>query len=275
MSVSIVEKYIKGKENIEEKCEDGLVITNDYIAVIDGVTAKGKMLWDNNSSGVFVKELLVKAIGSIKSNLNAQECMKYLNSLITAEYIKYDRYEIVKKHPEERLQANLVMFNIKKNEIWIWGDCQVLVNNKIFHKEKKTDKILSEVRSLFIDLELKNGKTIEDIKKNDSGREYILPLLKQSIKYNNTVGEYGCNVLDGFDIIAENIEIIKVDKNSQIVLASDGYPFLMNTLKKSEEKLKEILEKDPLLIHMYKSTKGLKEENISYDDRTYIRFIVE
>ena len=44
MSVSIVEKYIKGKENIEEKCEDGLVITNDYIAVIGGVTAKGKML---------------------------------------------------------------------------------------------------------------------------------------------------------------------------------------------------------------------------------------
>ena len=89
------------------------------------------------------------------------------------------------------------------------------------------------------------------------------------------MGEYGCNVLDGFDIIAENIEIIKVDKNSQIVLASDGYPFLMNTLEKSEEKLKEVLEKDPLLIHMYKSTKGLKEGNISYDDRTYIRFIVE
>lgn len=275
MSIKIVERFIKGKKDNEELCEDGLVITDNYISVIDGVTSKGKILWDNKTSGVYVKNLLVEAITKMSPNFDAKNCIEYLNSLINDEYKKRNMYEIAKEHPEERLQANLVIFNIKKNEIWLWGDCQTLVNNKLFHIEKKTDKILAEVRSLFIDLELKNGKSMEDIAINDTGREYILPLLKQSIKYNNTIGEYGSNVLDGFEIMPENVTKINANRNDEIVLASDGYPFLMNTLEKSEKKLREVIEEDSLLIHIYKSTKGLQKGNISYDDRTYIKFIVE
>lgn len=275
MSIKIIESFIKGKKNSPKLCEDGLVITENYISVIDGVTSKGNTLWDNTSSGVYVKNLLINAISKMNFNLSAEECIKYLNLLIKEEYIKRNVYENVKKHPEERLQANLIIFSISRNEVWIFGDCQALINNVFYHKEKKTDKILSDVRSLFIDLELKNGKNIGDILKKDDGREYILPLLRQSIIYNNEKGEYGCNVLDGFDVNLGNITKVKVAKNDEIVLASDGYPFLMNTLEKSEEKLVEILEKDPLLIHVYKSTKGLQEGNISYDDRTYIKFIIE
>lgn len=275
MSVKIIESFIKGKKDNADLCEDGLVITDNYIAVIDGVTAKGKILWDNKTSGVYVKNLLVEAIKKMSSDLDAKNCIEHLNLLIKDEYIKRNMYEIAKECPEERLQANLILFNIKKNEIWLWGDCQALVNNKLIHIEKKTDKVLAEIRSLFIDLELKSGKSIGDITRNDTGREFILPLLKQSIKYNNTVGEYGSNVLDGFEIISENVTKINVNKNDEIILASDGYPFLMRTLEKSEEKLREVLKKDPLLIHIYKSTKGLQDGNISYDDRTYIKFIVE
>ena len=275
MSVKIIESFIKGKKNNKELCEDGLVITENYISIIDGVTSKGNTLWQNMTSGVYVKKLLINAINNMSPNLNAEDSIIYLNTLIKEEYEKSNMYEYVKEHPEERLQANLIVFNISKNEIWMWGDCQALINKKLYHKEKKIDKILSEARSLFIDLELKNGKTVEDIIKNDTGRKYILPLLKQSIVYNNTIGEYGCNVLDGFEIMPKSVIKIKVKENDEIVLASDGYPVLKNSLKESEEKLLEILEKDPLLINIYKSTKGLQQGNISYDDRTYIKFVVK
>ncbi len=275
MSVKIIESFIKGKKNNKELCEDGLVITENYISIIDGVTSKGNTLWQNMTSGVYVKKLLINAINNMSPNLKAEDSILYLNTLIKEEYEKSNMYEYVKEHPEERLQANLIVFNISKNEIWMWGDCQALINKKLYHKEKKIDKILSEARSLFIDLELKNGKTVEDIIKNDTGRKYILPLLKQSIVYNNTIGEYGCNVLDGFEIMPKSVIKIKVKENDEIVLASDGYPVLKNSLKESEEKLLEILEKDPLLINIYKSTKGLQQGNISYDDRTYIKFVVK
>lgn len=275
MSVKIIESFIKGKKNNKELCEDGLVITENYISIIDGVTSKGNTLWQNMTSGVYVKKLLINAINNMSPNLNAEDSIIYLNTLIKEEYEKSNMYEYVKEYPEERLQANLIVFNISKNEIWMWGDCQALINKKLYHKEKKIDKILSEARSLFVDLELKNGKTVEDIIKNDTGRKYILPLLKQSIVYNNTIGEYGCNVLDGFEIMPKSVMKIKVKENDEIVLASDGYPVLKNSLKESEEKLLEILEKDPLLINIYKSTKGLQKGNISYDDRTYIKFVVK
>ena len=273
MSVKIIESFIKGKKNNKELCEDGLVITENYISIIDGVTSKGNTLWQNMTSGVYVKKLLINAINNMSPNLKAEDSILYLNTLIKEEYEKSNMYEYVKEHPEERLQANLIVFNISKNEIWMWGDCQALINKKLYHKEKKIDKILSEARSLL--LELKNGKTVEDIIKNDTGRKYILPLLKQSIVYNNTIGEYGCNVLDGFEIMPKSVIKIKVKENDEIVLASDGYPVLKNSLKESEEKLLEILEKDPLLINIYKSTKGLQQGNISYDDRTYIKFVVK
>lgn len=275
MSVKIIESFIKGKKNNKELCEDGLVITENYISIIDGVTSKGNTLWQNMTSGVYVKKLLINAINNMSPNLNAEDSILYLNTLIKEEYEKSNMYEYVKEHPEERLQANLIVFNISKNEIWMWGDCQALINKKLYHKEKKIDKILSEARSLFVDLELKNGKTVKDIIKNDTGRKYILPLLKQSIVYNNTIGKYGCNVLDGFEIMPKSVIKIKVKENDEIVLASDGYPVLKNSLKESEEKLLEILEKDPLLINIYKSTKGLQQGNISYDDRTYIKFVVK
>ena len=275
MSVKIIESFIKGKKNNKELCEDGLVITENYISIIDGVTSKGNTLWQNMTSGVYVKKLLINAINNMSPNLNAEDSILYLNTLIKEEYEKSNMYEYVKEHPEERLQANLIVFNISKNEIWMWGDCQALINKKLYHKEKKIDKILSEARSLFVDLELKNGKTVKDIIKNDTGRKYILPLLKQSIVYNNTIGKYGCNVLDGFEIMPKSVIKIKVKENDEIVLASDGYPVLKNSLKESEEKLLEILEKDPLLINIYKSTKVLQQGNISYDDRTYIKFVVK
>ena len=115
----------------------------------------------------------------------------------------------------------------------------------------------------------------EQVIANDIGREYILPIIaKQSLLANSEDSEYGYDVLDGINIKIENVKIYKVKKGDEIVLASDGYPELENTLEASEKILKEILKTDTLLINKFKSTKGLQKGNNSFDDRTYIRFVV-
>ena len=60
----------------------------------------------------------------------------------------------------------------------------------------------------------------------------------------------------------------------EIVLASDGYPYLKESLEESERLLKAELTNNPLCDREYRSTKGKAEDNISFDDRTYIRFKV-
>ena len=42
MGVQIIEQFICSKYPDQKKCEDGLFISNDFIAVIDGVTSKGR-----------------------------------------------------------------------------------------------------------------------------------------------------------------------------------------------------------------------------------------
>jgi len=61
-------------------------------------------------------------------------------------------------------------------------------------------------------------------------------------------------------------------KSHEIVLASDGYPFLKSTLEASEKALEELLKHDPQCVNSFIATKGLVEGNKSFDDRTYIRF---
>ena len=62
---------------------------------------------------------------------------------------------------------------------------------------------------------------------------------------------------------------------NEVVLASDGYPFLEPTLAASEVALAEQIANDPQNIHSFIATKGIVEGNKSFDDRTYIRFSVE
>ena len=53
-NVQVIEKFLKGKFDNPDLCEDGICITNDFIAVIDGVSSQsefkyqGKKLRKNN-----------------------------------------------------------------------------------------------------------------------------------------------------------------------------------------------------------------------------------
>ena len=62
------------------------------------------------------------------------------------------------------------------------------------------------------------------------------------------------------------------DCGQDIILASDGYPFLKPTLAESENALAAQLDSDPLCIRSFKATKGLASGNKSFDDRSYVRF---
>lgn len=109
---------------------------------------------------------------------------------------------------------------------------------------------------------------------DDTSTEYIERLIKRQYDLQNDAkNQYGFEVINGFDVDFSRIQTIKVPKEIQtIVLASNGYPFLIDTLPDTEKLLKIILDLDPLCFREYKSAKGLKKGNLSFDDRTYIKF---
>lgn len=51
----ILERFVCGKHS-DYDCEDGIVVTDNLILVVDGATAKRKGTFDGVSPGVFAKK---------------------------------------------------------------------------------------------------------------------------------------------------------------------------------------------------------------------------
>ena len=185
----------------------------------------------------------------------------------------YDQHHInterLKEHAEERLTSSTVIYSVKKKEIWMVGDCQCLTDGRYFDNPKPMEAGIAAERSVILHKMLSDGKyTIQQLIAHDYGRDLIVWKIVESCKYQNIL----FSVIDGFDIPIEKTKCIDASQCKEIILASDGYPFLYPTLEESEAALSRLLHDDPLCIDLYKATKGLLKGNLSFDDRAYIRF---
>lgn len=173
-------------------------------------------------------------------------------------------------HAEERLTASAVVYSAGLRQIWMVGDCQCLIDGKMFDNPKPYEETMATQRADIINDALKHGLlTVDDvINGHDIGREHIInKLITCCAEQNKTFA-----VIDGFNIPMRFVKIINVPQDArEIVLASDGYPFLLPTLEESETALQRQMADDPLCIASFKATKGLRKGYSSFDDRSYIR----
>jgi hypothetical protein len=274
---TIKEQSLIGKTGNDEECEDAIYIGPSFVAVIDGATSKTDRQWDGKTGGRIAAETLKEAFARIPSDATAREAVDLLTAAIKDLYERYQVLETVRTDPVQRATACFVAISFARKEVWFVGDCQCLLNQELVLNVKKIDTITANARSMFLEAEIAQGKTIEELLQHDTGRAFILPLLERQMLFQNTpnAGQYGFSIIDGFDVSEEGIRIHPLSANIQtIVLASDGYPFLKETLEASETALQEILLDDPLLFRTYKSTKGMTQGNVSFDDRAYVKLSV-
>lgn len=264
--LTIEEVYTESKTGSREKNEDAVYYNADFIAVIDGATSKTEADLDGKTGGQLCAGQIVNTIRNLKGDITAQEA---------ARQIWLDLKEMENKYRLEEKGihscASAVIFSCFRKEIWLVGDCRYMINGQEYSEVKHIDRVLSEARAAAVHMLLEKGITEEQLMEHDFSREMILPLLREQKYLENGPEPYGYPV---FNCHTEpgNIIIRKVPDKSSIVLASDGYPVLKETLAESERELSEILKKDPLCYKEYCSTKGLKKGNVSFDDRSYIRF---
>ena len=283
MGVQIIEQFICSKYPDQQTCEDGLFISSDFIAVIDGVTSKGELTWPDPSeggsgflppmtSGRYAREILTQALKTMEPGIDAASAMEYLNqALATAAG---GRRDFLRDHPEERLQAVIILYSCQKKEVWAFGDCQCLIGDPLHSHSKEIDGLMAEIRCLYNQAELILGRSEDELARHDPGRACILPLLRRQFLLANRDRPYGYDVLDGFAIQPHHVSVYPVPPQTQVVLSSDGYPVLKGTLAESEKALDELLQKDPQCLRENRGTKGLVKGNRSFDDRTYVRFVV-
>ena len=289
LNMRVVEQFIRSKKGIDlSSCEDGLVITNDFVGVVDGATSVTGRRWTKEqiTGGQWVARILIDGIKNLPPKSCARHLIDELTGCVQSAYRSEDSvFELMEKEPEERAAASLILYSKHLNKLVCVGDCQAALigrSGKIFRviqPVKHNDEVMSQARSMFLQLELARGRTVDQLRgMTDVGREFIEPLRKgQRLVQNNPKAHplYQYWVLDGFPVSDNGIKVYDVPSHTrQIVLASDGYPTLYSTLRETESVLESLLERDPLLIDLYRSTKGVVLGSESFDDRTYLRFEV-
>ena len=282
--MKIIESSIIGKKS-QEACEDGMVVTDDFIAVIDGSTSKTpKHLNPDMKNGRYAMMLISEYIREeLKADASVDEfCQGVTAYIYNKVYEKLGVEERLKEHPEERLTASAILYSRTRNEVWMVGDCQAIIDGKLYENGKPYEQEIARKRVELIEQGLSPAEA----------RKQIEPLLIEAMLsgQNQTY-----TVIDGFPIYQEGVKVVALKMKSasssievyfqeqtkpisspnEVVLASDGYPFLKPTLAASEAALAEQIANDPQNIHSFIATKGIVEGNKSFDDRTYIRFSVE
>ena len=275
--MKVIESKIEGKKS-PESCEDGLVVTADFIAVIDGSTSKTPHhLSPDMKNGRYAMVLISEYIQHKLKPENTVDdfCEGVTVYIYNKVYRQQGIEEQMQAHPEERLTASAIVYSKARNEVWMVGDCQAIIDGKLYENNKPFEEIVARRRVELI----RQGFTPQEARKT------IEPLLIQAMLegQNQTY-----TVIDGFPIYRKGVKVVSLNapqKNvetdvadslphptKEIVLASDGYPFLKPTLAESEEALAHLLAYDPQCTHEFIATKGIVEGNKSFDDRTYIRF---
>lgn len=289
--MKIIESSIIGKKS-PEACEDGMVVTDDFIAVIDGSTSKTpKHLNPDMKNGRYAMMLISEYIWEeLKADASVDDfCQGVTAYIYNKVYEKLGVEERLKEHPEERLTASAILYSRTRNEVWMVGDCQAIIDGKLYENGKPYEQEIARKRVELIEQGLSPAEA----------RKQIEPLL---IKAMLSGQNQTYTVIDGFPIYREGVKVVSVSasssvqdsvpasdsvpcsdsasasdtipsSSSEIVLASDGYPFLKPTLAASEAALAEQIANDPQNIRSFITTKGIVEGNKSFDDRTYIRFV--
>lgn len=268
--MEIIESNLVAK-NPAKKSEDGIVVTDDFVAVIDGSTSKSQYRHSMfRSNGRYAMQLTERYIRRMPKNTTCEAFLRGVTAYIRKHY-KKSMMNRLAEHPEDRLTCSAVIFSRVCREVWMVGDCQCLVGSSYYDNPKPYEAELAAMRAREVRRLLAEGMTPDELCRNDIARPTIIPRMIETMREQNV----SYSVIDGFNIPRQHVRVIPLDFHPwEIVLASDGYPQLCPTLAESEAALQHQRATDPLNVGEFQATKAFHPDNLSFDDRAYIRLKV-
>ncbi|MBO7109855.1 MAG: hypothetical protein J6V97_07145, partial [Prevotella sp.] len=186
--MKILEQALVPK-NPAKRSEDGIVVTPDFIAVIDGSTSKSQRRCHKDyslrkhSNGELAMRTVAAFIKKMPKDISCHQFCKGATEASRRRYVK-SLLPHLAEHHEDRLTASCIVFSRLRRELWMIGDCQALVipNNPdrpheshephFFDNPKPYEQELAQLRADYI----KAGLTA------DAAREAILPRMLETMQ---------------------------------------------------------------------------------------------
>lgn len=274
--MKVIEEFLKGKFNKEELCEDGICVTENFIALIDGVSSQSEFRYNNKKLGKIICDILLEAVPKLDTKIDCYQAIDFLNNYILEFYKKHGIFEKISDDATNQPSASVIMYSKNANQIWLIGDCMALYGDTIVDNKLEVDELYTKIRVMTIEYLLATGYTEEQLLESDIAKKFVQNLSKRQPYIRNKTynSKYDYAVIDGFNKPNKKlIKCIDLPKDiKEVVFCSDGYRKPFHTLEESEKYLKHIREVDPLCYKEFAYERGFYKNQESYDDRAYIRF---
>jgi hypothetical protein len=271
-AVEILEQFVAGKLADPRLCEDAVIVTDDYAAVIDGATDVTGRRYGGVAGGRWAMSACLDAIEELPTGVNAATGVAALTRTLAARLDST-------LSPADRPSASVTIYSATRRELWQVGDVSFSYPGLpagAGQPRKRIDQIAASFRAAFLAAEAAAGTVdLTQMGDSDPARPAVQTLIARQGFLRNTTGPYGYAGIDGRPVPSELIVVHHVPESvSDLAIASDGYPLIAATLAESESVLAQLLQRDPWCVNELAGTKGVLKGQISYDDRAYLRLKV-
>ena len=143
--MKIIEQQIVGKHTMND-CEDGIVVTPHFIAVVDGSTSKTPHRFHPDmKNGRYCMLAISDFIRNVSPHITLAQFCKQVTAFIHALYPSQDASTLLPPH--ERLCASAIVYSCHRQEIWMIGDCQCMVDGLAYSNDKPYEEVLARRRA--------------------------------------------------------------------------------------------------------------------------------
>lgn len=260
--MEVVERFVVGKHNDPALCEDAVVVTAGHAAVVDGATDVSGRAYDGVSGGRWAMAACVDAIRELPPECDAGTAVDALTRELA-------RRVDPALPAAERPSASVTVYSARRREVWQVGDVGFRCAGQRAGEErprKRVDEIAAAFRAAVLAAERAAGHVWD----GDPGREAARALIRRQGALRNTPGPYGFAAVDGRPV-PRSMVVVRSVPPGELVIASDGYPVIEETLAASEATLAGLLARDPQCVGELLGTKGVADGQVSFDDRAYLR----
>lgn len=261
MTFTTVEQFSCGK-SVSGYTEDRVVLSDHHFGILDG--SRGPAV-----SGPDVITALLDAAKAFIETMPSDITLPVLAEALTALAADHKKAAGLK---DFRTTGGFVfcLFSHHHKEIWRIGDCKFRNAGKENAVFWQTEEICAKARALKINALLQDGHDADAIMARPDYDHLIDDLLLDEARFlNRQDNAFSFGAINGQgvpDVYGERFPA----RSGRLVITSDGYPRVFDTLDECEQELSRLLVSDPLCIAENLQCKGLGPARHSFDDRSLI-----
>lgn len=280
-----VESFSQGKKakgNRRNRAnEDRVVVTDDYLAVVDGATANPPIPINGMTSGEFASDTIARSLRNAPKGLSGKPLVDHVTREFQQELdgLPNETKEALRQNPHAKPYASMAVASVADETTTVTqvGDVGFRVNGgPTQDNPKDIDRIHAQQRVRAIQEAQRADPRLSTDELRKIGAEAIRPSLQRQPQdlQNKPQHPLGYGAIDGTPVHSQFIKShppIPTDEIDTLEIYSDGYfkPGEKPTIRSWEQSFREVEKEDPEKTGKYASVKGSTDKTHT-DDRTIL-----